>query len=104
MWYVSRNVQCIRCGGNDDSKCAALSELRDDIEVFANGPLSNVTRCEVKMNDGKLSFRTSEHGYQFRACEEHMRDELAEKIYKVISPFQAKSIATEVKDDNLDSK
>ena len=108
IWYASKNVQCIRCGGahytNDDSKCAAFSEPRDDIEVFADGPLSNFTRCEVKMNDGKLSFITSEHAYQFRACEEHMRADLAEKIYKVTSPFQAKSIATEVKDDNPDSK
>ena len=108
IWYASKKVQCIRCGGahytNDDSKCAAFSEPRDDIEVFADGLLLNFTRCEVKMNDGKLSFITSEHAYQFRACEEHMRADLAEKIYKVTSPFQAKSIATEVKDDNPDSK
>ena len=44
-----------------------------------------------------LTFDSSEHAYQFRACEQHLRPDLAEKILHANTPRDAKSIAAVIK-------
>ena len=41
---------------------------------------------------------TSEHAYQFRACEEHLRADLAEQVLKGQITTHGKNIASHVKD------
>ena len=53
---------------------------------------------------GPLTFPSSEHAYQFRACEEHIRADLAELIYKAETPKEAKAIAAEIKSPDVNSK
>ena len=42
----------------------------------------------------------NEHAYQFRACEEHLRADLAEQVLKAKSPRMAKHIASQIKDQD----
>ena len=46
---------------------------------------------------GYTTFPTSEHAYQWRACSEHLRDDLAEKVVNAKSPKDAKQTASEDK-------
>ena len=46
---------------------------------------------------GPLNFDSSKHAYQFRACEEHLRPDLAEQILHANTPREAKSIAAVIK-------
>ena len=39
---------------------------------------------------GPLTFETSEHAYQFRACEEHLRPDIAEQVFKAKTPREVK--------------
>ena len=101
IWYPSKNRKCKRCGGishrtTDINKCDYYTPSSDDVYVFNSGPLSNFHKCEVNL--GPLTFPTSEHAYQFRACEEHLNPEVAEQVLKARSPQEAKSIANYVKD------
>ena len=82
----------------DVEKCDTYIPKVDNTLVFTRGVLSNFDRCFVEM-DG-LKFVTSEHAYQWRACTEALRDDLAEKVIAAKFPIDAKKIAEEVKDDN----
>ena len=46
-----------------------------------------------------ITFPTSEHAYQWRACIEALREDLAERVIKSSTPREAKVIANEVKHD-----
>ena len=47
---------------------------------------------------GPLTFETSEHAYQFRACEEHLRPDIAEQVFKAKNPREAKYLSASIKD------
>ena len=75
IWYASRRVvQCDRCNGGHSSfdkvRCPLYIVPLDNVYVFTRGLLSNFGKCTVNM--GPLTFPSSEHAYQFRACEEHI--------------------------------
>ena len=65
---------------SDSAKCDYYTPPLDHVQAFTNGPLSNFNRCPIHM--GPLTFETSEHAYQFRACEEHLRPDIAEQVIK----------------------
>ena len=102
LWYASRDLKCKRCGEahktNNIHRCDYYMPPSDDILVFNSGPLSNFHRCDVSM--GPLTFSSSEHAYQFRACEEHLRADLAEMVLKARTPGEAKRIASQIKDED----
>ena len=107
IWYASRRVvQCDRCNGGhssfDKGRCPLYIVPLDNVSVFTRGLLSNFGKCTVNM--GPLTFPSSEHAYQFRACEEHIRADLAELIYKAETPKEAKAIAAEIKSPDVNSK
>ena len=107
IWYASRRVvQCDRCNGGHSSfdkvRCPLYIVPLDNVYVFTRGLLSNFGKCTVNM--GPLTFPSSEHAYQFRACEEHIRADLAELIYKAETPKEAKAIAAEIKSPDMNSK
>ena len=105
IWYQSRDLKCKRCGENhntnDADRCDSYTTPLPNIHIFTGGSFSNFQRCKVNM--GPLSFPTSEHAYQFRACEEHLRADLAELVLKASTPREAKSIASEIKSDDPSS-
>ena len=47
---------------------------------------------------GPLTFETSEHACQFRACEEHKIPDIAEQVFKAKTPREAKYIAVYIKE------
>ena len=100
VWYASRDLRCKRCGEaqntNDTQRCDYYTPPFEDVIVFSSGPFSKFHRCEVNL--GPLTFPTSEHAYQFRACEEHICADLAEQVLKAKSPRMAKHISSQVKD------
>ena len=82
VWYASRDVQCKRCGSkihrtSDTCICDYYTPPLDNVHAFNSDPLSNFYRCVVYMCP--LTLYSSEHAYQFRACEEHLRPDVAEK-------------------------
>ena len=101
-WYASRDRKCKRCGEghhtNDVDRCDSYTTPLEHVKVFSTGPFSNFNRCTIDM--GPLTFITSEHAYQFRACEEHLRADLAEKVLKSRTPHDAKIIAASIKDSD----
>ena len=106
VWYASRDVQCKRCGSkshrtSDTGMCDYYTPPLDYVHAFNSGPLSNFNRCDVDM--GPLTFDSSEHAYQFRACEEHLRPDLAEQILNANTPREAKSIAAVIKNSDPSS-
>ena len=101
VWYASRDIQCKRCGGkthktSDSAKCDYYTPPLDHVQAFTNGPLSNFNRCPIHM--APLTFETSEHTYQFRACEEHLRPDIDEQVFKAKTPREVKYIAASIKD------
>ena len=50
-----------------------------------------------------LTFDSSEHAYQFRACEEHLCPDLAEQILHANTPREAKRIAAVIKNSDPSS-
>ena len=98
VWYASRDLRCKRCGEahntNDTQRCDYYTPPLEDVIVFNSGPFSNFHRCDVNL--GPLTFPTSEHAYQFRACEEHLRADLAEQVLKAKYP----RIASQIKDQD----
>ena len=98
--YPTQQIKCKRCSlyGHkaDSSACKLFIESPpDNYILFRNGIYSNFSPAPVVM--GSTTFPTSEHAYQWRACSEHLRDDLAEKVVNVKSPKDAKQIASEVK-------
>ena len=49
---------------------------------------------------GPLSFLSSEQAYQFHACEEHLRADLAEEVLQATTPREAKRIANTIKEED----
>ena len=82
-WYASRDRKCKRCGEghhtHDVDRCGSYTTPLEYVKVFSTGLFSNF-RCTIDM--GPLTSITSEHAYQFRECEEHLRADLAEKVIK----------------------
>ena len=52
---------------------------------------------------GPLTFETSEHAYQFRACEQHLRPDIVEHVFKAKTPREAKYLAASIKDADASS-
>ena len=67
----------------------------DNYILFRNGPFSNFHYAPMTLGSTRLS--TSEHAYQWRACIEHMREDLVEKVVQCKTPKEAKTIASIVK-------
>ena len=91
VWYASRDLRCKRCGeahnANDTQRCDYYTPPLEDIIVFNSGTFSNFLRCDVNL--GRLTFPTSEHAYQLRACNEYIRADLAEQVLKDKYPRMA---------------
>ena len=103
VWHASRDVQCKICGSKkhrtfDTCMCDYYTPPLDHVHAFNSGPLSNFNRCAVHM--GPLTFYSSEHAYQFRACEEHLRPYVGEQILHANTPREAKSIAAVFKNSD----
>ncbi len=102
VWYASRDVKCKRCGEGhkttEVTQCKAYCESLPEVEIFKGGPFSNFDKCTTKI--GNMTFKTSEHGYQWFACMEHMDADIAEKVYHAKSPLDAKRLAANVKMQN----
>ena len=52
---------------------------------------------------GPMTFDSSEHAYQLRACEEHLRPHIAEQILHANTPREAKSIAAVIQNSDPSS-
>ena len=98
--YQSKKLKCKRCSlfghkadSNDCPNFVASPPV--NYTLFKNGIFSNFHPTPVKSAHG--NFASSEHAYQWRACMEHLRDDLAAKVLLAKSPKEAKSIASEVK-------
>ena len=103
---TKKSMKCMRCASTDHNtkdtnKCAAYVSKHKDTLVFTRGVLSNFDKCTVEM-DG-MKFMTSEHAYQWRACTEALREDLAEKVISTKFPIDAKNIAAEIKSDDPNS-
>ena len=98
IWYASsiKDVVEKTLKTTDSSKCDYNTPPLDHVQSFTNGPLSNFNRCPIHM--GPLTFENSEHAYQFRACEEHLRPDITEQVFKAKTPREAKYIAASIKD------
>lgn len=99
FWYASRIDKCARCNENhktsETTDCLAFRATQPNVKVFAWGPLSNFYNGSMKMDN--MTFVTSEHCYQWHACTEMLRDDIAEKVFHARTPKEAKQLASEVK-------
>ena len=98
--HSSQIQNCVRCRSSshrtdDHAACPLYLEAREDVIAFSGGVFSNFNKCKMTL-DG-MEFATSEHAYQWRACTEALRDDLAEMVYKAATPREAKLIAKEIK-------
>ena len=101
--HSSQTRSCLRCRSSshktDDAEaCPAFIQPSDNVLPFSSGVLSNFNRCPVTIDN--LTFPSSEHAYQWRACTEALRADLAEKVVKAGTPREAKQIAAQVKHDS----
>ena len=102
--HVSQTRNCVRCRSGshktyDVNVCPSYVESCDNVVPFVNGIFSNFDKCLVTY-DG-MTFPTSEHLYQWRACTEALRADLAELVVKATTPREAKLIASKLKHDDL---
>ena len=65
---------------------------------FTQGILSNFEPCPVTFQDIKCI--TLEHAYQWSACIEDLRDDLAEEVITSKSSLDAEKIVSAVKSDS----
>ena len=80
--YSSMNLVYERCRKqghhtHEISKCEAYEAEQPNVHFFSRGILSNFDPCPVTYQG--ISFLTSEHAYQWSACVEVLRDDLAEE-------------------------
>ena len=85
--YSSMNLVCERCKGQghrteDIIKCDAYQAEQTNVHYITRGILSNFGICKM---------------YQWKACVESMRDDLAEAVIQSTTPRDAKRIASDVK-------
>ena len=81
--YSSMNQICERCKRHghktsDTKKCEAFEPSQENVHYITNGILSNFGECNMKFED--IDFISSEHAYQWNACIDQLRDDLAENI------------------------
>ena len=99
-WYASREPVCKRCRMNHKTSatetCPAYRKHQPNVNVFVRGPCSNFARCEMVI-DG-MTFHSSEQAYQLYACTEHLRDDLAEAVFRARTPWEAKQLAAPAKE------
>ena len=98
--HSSQIQNCVRCRSSshrtdDHAACPLYLEPREDVIAFSGGVFSNFNKCNMTLDD--MEFATSDHSYQWRACTEALRVDLAEKVYKAATPREAKLIANEIK-------
>ena len=99
--YSSMNQICERCKRHghktsDTKKCEAFEPSQENVHYITNGILSNFGECNMKFED--IDFMSSEHAYQWNACIDQLRDDLAENVIKSKTPREAKEIASAVKE------
>ena len=111
IWYASRNSpksKCKRCmaSGHKAEKAdecpAYIDSPPENYVLFRNGIFSNFHPTPVTMS--ATTFSTSEHSYQWRACEDHMRDDLAELVVSAKKTLKAKQIPAPIKGDSWETK
>ena len=98
--YSSMNMVCERCKSRghhtkDTGKCPAYVDQQPGVHFFSSGILSNFEECPLQFEE--LDFRSSEQAYQWSACVEALRDDLAEEVMKSTTPREAKNIASAIK-------
>ena len=98
--YPNLNRVCERCQSishktNDIEICEAYIPEQPDVHFFTGGILSNFNMCSVQFEE--IDFTSSEQAYQWSACVEKLREDLAEEVMKANSPSEAKRIASAVK-------
>lgn len=96
----NKRVPCMRCRKQDHYtsetfKCPAFVALQPSVISFTRGIFSNFSKCEVEM-DG-MTFKSSEHCYQWLAAKEALREDVAEAVFKASTPKEAKDLAQEIK-------
>ena len=101
--YSSMNVVCERCRmqghhTHEISKCEAFEAEQPTVHFFSRGILSNFDPCPVTYQG--INFKTSEHAFQWSACVEVLRDDLAEEVIMAKSPHDAKKIASSIQSDH----
>ena len=94
------NMICERCKSRghhsmDTAKCEAYITHQPGVHFFNRGILSNFDDCPLKFED--VDFRSSEQAYQWSACVEALREDLAEEVMQAITPLEAKRIASIIK-------
>ena len=102
--HSSQIQNCVRCRSSshrtdDHAACPLYTEPREDVVAFSGGVFSNFNKCKMTLDD--MEFVTSEHAYQWRACTEALRVDLAEKVYKAATPREAKLIVNEIKHEAM---
>ena len=98
--YPNINSVCDRCTQRghrtqNTFMCEAYEPDQDDIHFFRDGILSNFSETELTYQN--IKFPTAEHAYQWAACVEALRDDLAEEVIQAASPHVAKKIANVLK-------
>ena len=101
--YSSMNVVCERCRmqghhTHEISKCEAYEAEQPTVHFFSMAILSNFDPCPVTYQG--INFKTSEHAYQWSACVEVLKGDLAEEVIIAKCPHDAKEIASSVKSDH----
>ena len=90
--YPSMNMICERCKSRghhsmDTAKCEAYITHQPGVHFFNRGILSNFDDCPLKFED--VDFRSSEQAYQWSACVEALREDLAEEVMQAITPLRS---------------
>ena len=101
VWHASQKNYCKRCGQQghrttDTENCDSY-DADSNVSAFRsdNNPLSNYYSCTIVSGD--LTFKSSEHLYQYEFCMHCERSDLAQEVIKAQGPKFAKQIATELK-------
>ena len=101
--HKSQQKTCKRCSetGHTDreiDKCAAYCEDQEII-TFNNNILSNMYPCEIEYNE--MSFKSSEHLYQYLKCTELEMPQLANQVKEAENAFQAKRLTSMIDSEKI---
>ena len=83
--YSRLNQVCELCKRHgyqtsDTKKCKAFESNQENVHYITKGILSNFGECNMTFED--IDLISSEHAYEWNACVEELRDDLAENVLK----------------------
>ena len=100
IWHQSQARACIRCRqldhtSTDTESCPAYTGDTNIIMIrSANYAMCNYYMCNLRVFE--MDFRSSEQAYQWRFMKYLGMDDLAQEIFEVKTPEEAKEIASRV--------